>query len=204
MPCSCPTQGASGVGRCESRSRPFGSQRDPSRPGRRSGDRWRLCVSTGDLLVAARIRRHERVIVVAPSRKSEPAGRKSVHGVGNGAAASDRGRVAACEQADPSTVDEGLVGLVGAGDLSADDRGAAVVVVDGQQYSRSGPAPSGKARRGARSPRRKSSSSGRAARVVLVTPSDSHWSGPRADVSCRVPPRRQWSKTGSLFAMLKG
>ena len=88
--------------------------------------------STGDLPGAAGIRCDERVVLVAPPRKGELAGSKSVDGAGDDAAAGDRGRVAGCDQADPPTVEEGLVGLVGAGDLGADDRGAASAVVGGQ------------------------------------------------------------------------
>ena len=81
---------------------------------------------------AVDVRRDERVMVVAPPRKGELAGGKTTDGAGDDAAAGDRGRVATCEQADPPAVDEGLVGLVDTGDLGADDRGAAVAVVDGQ------------------------------------------------------------------------
>jgi len=71
-------------------------------------------------------------MVVAPPGKGELAGGKTVDRSGDDTSPGDRGGVATCEQADPPIVDEGFVGLVGTGDLGADDRGAAVAVADGQ------------------------------------------------------------------------
>ena len=88
--------------------------------------------STGDPPGAVAIRRDTGVGLVAPPGKGELAG-----GPLTGRVTTPRGRVTegvvTGEQADPPSLDEGLVGLVGTGCLGADDRGTAVAVVDGQQ-----------------------------------------------------------------------